>query len=116
MVSLLTQVLAFPRLLRNQEVKESDEPKLPLQRVLQTSLLDEIKVGIGGLIDDNANLAAKFVRLTFHDCVGGCNGCVDMANVSFCLSYMYLIQFYDIPSLENCVFFVLSVLNYISPI
>jgi hypothetical protein len=108
-VSLLTQVLAFPRLLRNQEVKESDEPKLPLQRVLQTSLLDEIKVGIGGLIDDNANLAAKFVRLTFHDCVGGCN-------VSFCLSYMYLIQFYDIPSLENCVFFVLSVLNYISPI
>lgn len=26
------------------------------------------------------NLAAKFVRHGFHDCVGGCDGCVDMAN------------------------------------
>jgi Peroxidase len=26
----------------------------------------------------NTALAAKFVRLSFHDCVGGCDGCVDM--------------------------------------
>lgn len=26
------------------------------------------------------NLAAKFVRHGFHDCVGGCDGCVDMTN------------------------------------
>jgi hypothetical protein len=25
-------------------------------------------------------LGPKFVRLGFHDCVGGCNGCVDMSN------------------------------------
>ena len=26
------------------------------------------------------NLAAKLIRLGFHDCVGGCDGCVDMLN------------------------------------
>lgn len=26
------------------------------------------------------NLAAKFVRMGFHDCVGGCDGCIDMLN------------------------------------
>ena len=31
-------------------------------------------------IDDDVNLAAKFVRHGFHDCVGGCDGCVDMGN------------------------------------
>ena len=30
----------------------------------------------------NGNRAAEFVRLAFHDCVGGaCDGCVDMSNV-----------------------------------
>jgi catalase (peroxidase I) len=29
----------------------------------------------------NGNIAAKFIRLSFHDCVGGCDGCVDMANL-----------------------------------
>mmetsp|Transcript_30181 Transcript_30181/g.65163 ORF Transcript_30181/g.65163 Transcript_30181/m.65163 type:complete len:1030 (+) Transcript_30181:308-3397(+) len=28
----------------------------------------------------DVNLAAKFVRHGFHDCVGGCDGCVDMSN------------------------------------
>jgi len=28
----------------------------------------------------DVNLAAKFVRMGFHDCVGGCDGCVDMTN------------------------------------
>jgi len=25
-------------------------------------------------------LGPKFVRLAFHDCVGGCDGCVDLTN------------------------------------
>jgi Peroxidase len=29
----------------------------------------------------NSALAAKMVRLSFHDCVGGCDGCVDMSNL-----------------------------------
>jgi Peroxidase len=30
----------------------------------------------------DTNWAAKFVRLNFHDCVGGCDGCVDLQNPS----------------------------------
>jgi len=29
---------------------------------------------------NNGRLRPKFVRLGFHDCVGGCDGCVDLAN------------------------------------
>lgn len=38
---------------------------------------------IADIISDampDVNLAAKFVRHGFHDCVGGCDGCVDMTN------------------------------------
>jgi Peroxidase len=34
------------------------------------------------LIAGTDGLAAKFVRLSFHDCVGGCDGCVDLSNPS----------------------------------
>jgi hypothetical protein len=33
---------------------------------------------IRALIRDDPALGPKFVRLGFHDCVGGCDGCVDM--------------------------------------
>eukprot|EP00873_Tetraselmis_striata_P007447 jgi/Tetstr1/427711/TSEL_017836.t1 len=38
---------------------------------------------IVNIIEDDRDLLPKFVRLSFHDCVGvgGCNGCVDMGNV-----------------------------------
>lgn len=29
----------------------------------------------------NGALRAKFVRLGFHDCVGGCDGCIDLGNI-----------------------------------
>lgn len=32
------------------------------------------------LIGQRPELGPKFVRLGFHDCVGGCDGCVDMLN------------------------------------
>lgn len=32
------------------------------------------------LISRNSELASKFIRLSFHDCVGGCDGCIDMTN------------------------------------
>jgi hypothetical protein len=81
-LSLLAQALAFPHLLR---VKESDQKKLPLRRNLQTTeeVIDLVKDDVAALVNNNEELAAKFVRLVFHDCVGGCNGCVDVANVSF---------------------------------
>ena len=39
-----------------------------------------IREEIRDLIRNNNVLAPKFLRLAFHDCVGGCDGCVDMTN------------------------------------
>ena len=33
---------------------------------------------VAAAIEADEALAAKFLRLAFHDCVGGCDGCVDM--------------------------------------
>ena len=40
--------------------------------------IQAIRTAIEDFIDeeDNINYPAKFVRLGFHDCVGGCDGCV----------------------------------------
>jgi hypothetical protein len=35
---------------------------------------------IGDLITSKQKLAQKFVRLGFPDCVGACDGCVDLTN------------------------------------
>jgi cytochrome c peroxidase len=35
---------------------------------------------IADLITSNPILAPKFVRMGFHDCVGGCDGCIDLSN------------------------------------
>lgn len=46
-------------------------------------MLDTISAArrdIERLIEGNVFLPGKFLRLAFHDCVGGCDGCVDMTN------------------------------------
>lgn len=35
---------------------------------------------IRDIVRDDPLMGPKFVRLTFHDCVGGCDGCVDLAD------------------------------------
>jgi len=42
--------------------------------------LDNASEEIRTLLDEDLDLGAKFVRLGFHMCVGGCDGCVDMTN------------------------------------
>ena len=39
-------------------------------------LIENAKADILALTTNNIPLKAKFLRLGFHDCVGGCNGCV----------------------------------------
>lgn len=46
-------------------------------------LITAARSKISALCDDawpDVNLCAKFVRHGFHDCVGGCDGCIDMSN------------------------------------
>ncbi|KAJ8602172.1 hypothetical protein CTAYLR_003539 [Chrysophaeum taylorii] len=45
-------------------------------------VVDEMRAQIEALLatDVNCTLLPKFVRLVFHDCVGGCDGCVDMSD------------------------------------
>jgi len=39
-----------------------------------------IRAEIEDLANSNAALRPKFLRLGFHDCVGGCDGCIDATN------------------------------------
>mmetsp|Transcript_52473 Transcript_52473/g.127022 ORF Transcript_52473/g.127022 Transcript_52473/m.127022 type:complete len:577 (+) Transcript_52473:23-1753(+) len=47
---------------------------------LTTTIVQDARDDIAALIDDNPILVGKFLRLIFHDCVGGCDGCIDMTN------------------------------------
>ena len=44
--------------------------------------IEMVRSAINDLIDstNDINFRAKFVRLAFHDCIGGCDGCVDMSD------------------------------------
>jgi hypothetical protein len=42
--------------------------------------IDAARDDILDIVQANPRLGPKFVRLGFHDCVGGCDGCVDMNN------------------------------------
>ncbi len=47
----------------------------------ESDVLDAARAEIASIIQTHpTNLAAKFVRMGFHDCVGGCDGCIDMLN------------------------------------
>ena len=92
-VALLLHILllvalthSFPRASTDHADSRS-KPRALASRKLQDLNVDEedivsIQSDVRALIDGTRTLAPKFVRLLFHDCVGGCNGCVDMANVS----------------------------------
>ena len=52
-------------------------------RHLQSDVVQAIMQAVGDIrnvINDQRRIAPTFVRLGFHDCVGGCDGCVDMSN------------------------------------
>ncbi|KAG7368377.1 peroxidase [Nitzschia inconspicua] len=43
-------------------------------------IIQEARTQILDMIEADDDLIGKFLRLVFHDCVGGCDGCVDMTN------------------------------------
>jgi len=43
-----------------------------------SNFVTEAKSDIASLISSDPLLAPKFVRMGFHDCVGGCDGCIDL--------------------------------------
>ncbi len=44
--------------------------------------LDYIRANVTKLVTDSGRqFIPKFLRLGFHDCIGGCNGCVDLKNI-----------------------------------
>ena len=82
------QVHAHPHYLLRRTTEPHDETDTLPRTLLDSTPQQQrvaiplIKADIKALIAAFPALAPKFVRLTFHDCVGGCNGCVDMTNVS----------------------------------
>lgn len=44
------------------------------------SHVDSARAEIQALLSSDPTLAPQFVKLAFHDCVGGCDGCVDLAD------------------------------------
>jgi hypothetical protein len=43
-------------------------------------VIQDVRKKLEELVAQNPVLKPKFVRLGFHDCVGGCDGCVDLGN------------------------------------
>ena len=46
----------------------------------QQATVQAARTDIETIIANDIGLGAKFLRLSFHDCVGGCDGCVDLEN------------------------------------
>jgi len=75
------------RALQDEEEPIAGLPKYIADRDLQDSFNGSAKDAIQkaseeivDIMNQDSRFGPKFVRLGFHDCVGGCNGCVDMEN------------------------------------
>lgn len=63
------------------------------------------------LMEDDSTFIAGLVRLSFHDCVGGCDGCINKDNPENAGKWVYSVRYigkYDMIG----VYFLL----YISPV
>ena len=60
--------------------KPKAEPDTNHRHLNIATSVESIREEIRDLIRNNSVLAPKFLRLAFHDCVGGCDGCVDMTD------------------------------------
>jgi Peroxidase len=88
---LLSLVHACPYLAREQEnqaaARQQSNPHQNVRRAQAkpTTVSAAIQTAtqqIQQIITANKGMDAKFLRLSFHDCAGGCDGCVDMSSPS----------------------------------
>ena len=84
-MKLLTPILLLPVLafildwhVTAQEIPPRSCSESPVTQAEIQSIRDAIRAIINGNRD--INFSAKFVRLGFHDCVGGCDGCIDLSD------------------------------------
>ena len=66
---------------RHMEDKSSDS--VSEERDLQANIPGAISAAVDtiqNIINNDRTLAPKFIRLAFHDCIGICDGCVDLSN------------------------------------
>ena len=76
--SLVLFLTSTPSVLANEPTlrgRNSDE-----ERRLASDNISMAKEAIEQILQTDKQLAASFVRLGFHDCVGGCDGCLDLSN------------------------------------
>ena len=78
--NLGTKELPVEELAKMSHDEEEEEEEIPLiDPALYTDLT--LREAVELLIEHSEReLIPKFLRLGFHDCVGGCNGCVDLSN------------------------------------
>mmetsp|Transcript_14698 Transcript_14698/g.35875 ORF Transcript_14698/g.35875 Transcript_14698/m.35875 type:complete len:737 (-) Transcript_14698:3317-5527(-) len=55
-------------------------PKFIVEDSFAFTAVEQTWINIRRLISDNQDLLGIFLRLSFHDCVGGCDGCVDLTD------------------------------------
>lgn len=61
--------------------QQQDNTRRHLQTLDSVSAnIKVIREEIREVVRSNRPLAAKFIRLGFHDCIGGCDGCVDLTD------------------------------------
>jgi len=62
---------------RHLEVRSLQSPPTTSVEAIKEAITNA-RIDIGWLC--NADMSPKFVRLAFHDCIGGCDGCLNLSN------------------------------------
>ena len=63
-----------------QQRSSSAAPKFIVEDPFAFTVVEQTWINIRRLISGNQDLLGMFLRLSFHDCVGGCDGCVDLTD------------------------------------
>ena len=83
MVHKAISIFAILLLLHCLQTNSTILSKNDLHEISSERILNPVTAAVTGirlLLENDPSLGPKFLRLAFHDCVGGCDGCVDLSN------------------------------------